>query len=208
MKKIKSFLSLIFAKRVLNKNQAWKKNPVAFQKKTMFQLIERAKKTKFGEDHSFEKIKTYEDFKNNIPIRDYEGLSNYIDLIKERKENVLWPGLPKYFCKTSGTTSGTKYIPLSKESLKNQINTARDAILTYINETKNTAIYNGKMIFIQGSPELDMTGKIPTGRLSGIVAHHIPFYLKKTGSPLLTATVLMIGKKKLMLLLKKQLTKT
>ena len=137
MKKIKSFLSLIFAKRVLNKNQAWKKNPVAFQKKTMLQLIERAKKTKFGEDHSFEKIKTYEDFKNNIPIRDYEGLSNYIDLIKKGKENVLWPGLPKYFCKTSGTTSGTKYIPLSKESLKNQINTARDAILTYIYETKN-----------------------------------------------------------------------
>ena len=91
-------------------------------------------------------------------------------------------GTSKIFCKTSGTTSGTKYIPLSKESLKNQINTARDAILTYINETKNTAIYNGKMIFIQGSPELDMTGKIPTGRLSGIVAHHIPFYLKKTDS--------------------------
>ena len=183
MKKIKSFLSLIFARHIFKKNQAWKKNPVAFQKKTMLQLIERAKKTKFGEDHSFEKIKTHEDFQNNIPIRDYEGLSNYIDLIKEGKENVLWPGLPKYFCKTSGTTSGTKYIPLSKESLKNQINTARDAILTYINETKNTAIYNGKMIFIQGSPELDMTGKIPTGRLSGIVAHHIPFYLKKNRLP-------------------------
>ena len=190
------------------KNQAWKKNPVAFQKKTMLQLIERAKKTKFGEDHSFEKIKTHEDFQNNIPIRDYEGLSNYIDLIKEGKENVLWPGLPKYFCKTSGTTSGTKYIPLSKESLKNQINTARDAILTYINETKNTAIYNGKMIFIQGSPELDLTEKYQQEDFLELLPTTFHSILKKTDSPLLTVTVLMIGKKKLMLLLKKQSKKT
>ena len=76
MKKIKSFLSLIFAKARFEQKSSLEKNPVAFQKKTMLQLIERAKKTKFGEDHSFEKIKTYEDFKNNIPIRDYEGLSN------------------------------------------------------------------------------------------------------------------------------------
>ena len=136
----------------------------------MSDLVSKAKKTKFGIDHSFSNIKNYSDFKKHVPIRDYEGLKEYIDLIKSDEKDVLWPGKPKYFCKTSGTTSGTKYIPLTKESLQNQLDTARDAILSYIHETKNTSIYNGKMIFIQGSPQLDSTGNTLTGRLSGIVA--------------------------------------
>ena len=183
MRRLKSILTLIFAKYIFQKNKSWKENPVDFQKKIMQNLLKKAQKTKFGIDHSFNEIKNYNDFKKNIPIRDYEGLSNYIDLIKNGETNVLWPGVPIYFCKTSGTTSGTKYIPLTKDSLKNQINTARDAILTYIYETKNASIYNGKMIFIQGSPELNLTGAIPTGRLSGIVAHHIPKYLRKNRLP-------------------------
>ena len=183
MKKIKAYLSLVFAKYIFNKNQAWKKNPLDFQKKIMSDLVHKAKKTKFGIDHSFSNIKNYSDFKKHVPIRDYEGLKEYIELIKSDEKDVLWPGKPKYFCKTSGTTSGTKYIPLTKESLQNQLNTARDAILSYIHETKNTSIYNGKMIFIQGSPQLDFTGKTLTGRLSGIVAHHIPFYLRGNRLP-------------------------
>ena len=183
MKKIKAYLSLVFAKYIFDKNQAWKKNPLDFQKKIMFNLVQKAKKTKFGIDHSFNNIKNYSDFKKHVPIRDYEGFNEYIELIKSDEKDVLWPGKPKYFCKTSGTTSGTKYIPLTKESLQNQLNTARDAILSYIHETKNTSIYNGKMIFIQGSPQLDFTGKTLTGRLSGIVAHHIPFYLRGNRLP-------------------------
>ena len=183
MKKIKAYLSLIFAKYIFDKNQAWKKNPLDFQKKIMFNLIHKGKKTKFGKDHSFNNITNYSDFKKHVPIRDYEGLKEYIELIKSDEKDVLWPGKPKYFCKTSGTTSGTKYIPLTKESLQNQLDTARDAILSYIHETKNTSIYNGKMIFIQGSPQLESTGKTLTGRLSGIVAHHIPFYLRGNRLP-------------------------
>ncbi len=183
MKKIKAYLSLVFAKYIFEKNQAWKKNPLEFQKKIMFDLVHKAKKTKFGTDHSFNNIKNYSDFKKHVPIRDYEGLKEYVDLIKSDEKDVLWPGKPKYFCKTSGTTSGTKYIPLTKESLQNQLDTARDAILSYIHETKNTSIYNGKMIFVQGSPQLESTGKTLTGRLSGIVAHHIPFYLRGNRLP-------------------------
>ena len=149
----------------------------------MSDLVSKAQKTKFGIDHSFSNIKNYSDFKKHVPIRDYEGLKEYIELIKSDEKDVLWPGKPKYFCKTSGTTSGTKYIPLTKESLQNQLDTARDAILSYIHETKNTSIYNGKMIFIQGSPQLDSTGNTLTGRLSGIVAHHIPFYLRSNRLP-------------------------
>ena len=183
MGSFKSILSLVFARYVVKKNNRWKNNAVEHQNKIMQSLVRNAKNTLFGKDHFFKKISNYEAFKKNIPIRDYEGLKNYISLIKDGKKNILWPGKPIYFCKTSGTTSGTKFIPLTKESISCHLNPARDAILSYIDETKNASIVDGKMIFLQGSPKLDNTSGILTGRLSGIVAHHIPFYLKKNRLP-------------------------
>ena len=180
---IKASLSLPFAKFIVSKNKKWNKNAVKVQQKTMLKLLNQAQNTIFGKDHSFSAIQNYADFKTHIPVRDYEGIKPYIDQIIDGKENILWPGKPLYFSKTSGTTSGTKYIPISKESMPNHITAARDAILSYIAETKNTAIVDGKMIFLQGSPELSKTGDILTGRLSGIVAHHIPSYLTKNRLP-------------------------
>ncbi len=180
---IKASLSLPFAKFIVTKNSKWKKNAVKVQQKLMFELIEQAKKTKFGREHNFSEIRNYSNFKMQIPIRDYEGLKGYVKLIIDGEKDILWPGKPLYFCKTSGTTSGEKYIPISKESMPNHITAARDAILSYVAETKNTSIVNGKMIFLQGSPELTKTGDILTGRLSGIVAHHVPAYLTKNRLP-------------------------
>ena len=180
---IKSFLSIYFARFIVQKNLAWKNNAVKAQENLLKNLLKTAKNTKFGFDHNFAEIKNYDDFKKNVPIRDYEDLSSYIENIKKGEANILWPGKPIYFCKTSGTTSGTKYIPITKESMPCHLNSARDAILCYIVETKNTSILNGKMIFLQGSPELTKTGDILTGRLSGIVAHHIPSYLKTNRLP-------------------------
>ena len=180
---IKSFLSLPFANYIVLKNRKWKNNAVNTQNKVLKNLIKSAKNTEFGKDHSFSEIKNYSDFKKQVPIRSYEDLSGYIEKIKIGEENILWPNKPIYFCKTSGTTSGTKYIPISKESMPNHITAARDAILSYISETKNTSIVKGKMIFLQGSPVLDKTGDILTGRLSGIVAHHVPSYLTKNRLP-------------------------
>jgi len=180
---LKSLLSLPFARQIVKKNNKWVKNAVKVQNTLFLSLIKQAKNTQFGKDHEFSEISNYSDWKNNIPIRDYEGLKTYIEQIINGKENILWPGKPLYFCKTSGTTSGTKYIPISKGSMPHHITAARDAILNYIAETKNTSIVNGKMIFLQGSPELTKTGGILTGRLSGIVAHHIPVYLTKNRLP-------------------------
>ena len=180
---IKASLSLPLAKFIVSKNKRWKNNAVKVQQKTMLKLLNQAQNTIFGKDHSFSAIQNYADFKTHIPVRDYEGIKPYIDQIIDGKENILWPGKPLYFSKTSGTTSGTKYIPISVESMPNHITAARDAILSYIAETKNTSIVDGKMIFLQGSPELSKTGNIPTGRLSGIVAHHIPSYLIKNRLP-------------------------
>jgi hypothetical protein len=180
---MKSLLSLPFAKHIIHKNKRWKNNAVKVQNELLLLLIKQAQNTQFGKDHNFTEITNYTQWKVNIPVRDYEELKNYIQQIIEGEKNVLWPGVPLYFCKTSGTTSGTKYIPISKDSMSNHITGARDAILSYIAETKNTSIVNGKMIFLQGSPELSKTGDILTGRLSGIVAHHTPSYLMKNRLP-------------------------
>jgi hypothetical protein len=180
---IKASLGLVFAKVVCKKIAKWSSNPIATQQHVFNQLIATSKNTAFGNDHHFEAIKNYEDFKANVPIKDYEDFKPYIERIKKGEENVLWPGLPNYFSKTSGTTSGAKYIPNTAASLNYQVEAARNAILCYINETKKTNFINGKMIFLQGSPELDNSLKVPIGRLSGIVAHHVPKYLQKNRLP-------------------------
>jgi hypothetical protein len=153
------------------------------QEAIMKSLVKSAKNTEFGKEHGFENINSYNDFKKQIPLRDYEQLKTYIEKIKEGKHNILWKGKPIYFAKTSGTTSGVKYIPISKDSISNHINSARDALLCYIAESGNSVFANGKMIFLSGSPELDRVGGIPTGRLSGIVNHHIPRYLRTNQLP-------------------------
>jgi len=174
---------LLFAKHIVWKNKYWKNNAVKVQNELLLSLVKQAQSTQFGKNHNFSEITNYNQWKANVPVRDYEELKNYIQQIIDGEENVLWPGVPIYFCKTSGTTSGEKYIPISKESMPNHITAARDAILSYIHESKNASIVNGKMIFLQGSPKLFKTGNILTGRLSGIVAHHTPVYLMKNRLP-------------------------
>lgn len=179
----KSFISLYYARLVVSNIKKWSIKPLETQEAVFQEIISGAKDTAFGIEHRFSEIKSYEDFKKHVPIRDYEGLSPYINRIVNGESDVLWKGTPIYFCKTSGTTSGTKYIPISKESISNHIDSAKNALLCYIAETENTRFVDGKMIFLQGSPVLEKKGKIPTGRLSGIVAHHVPSYLQKNRMP-------------------------
>jgi len=180
---IKSFAAKLFAQKIYTKTQLWVNRPVEIQNEVLKKLIKEAQHTKFGIDHHFNQIKTSVDFANNVPIRDYEDLKPYIDQVVKGEENVLWKGKPLYFAKTSGTTSGAKYIPLTKESMPYHIEAARNAILHYIHETGNADFVDGKMIFLQGSPILEEKNGIKLGRLSGIVAHFIPKYLQKNRMP-------------------------
>ena len=180
---IKSIAAKIFAKKIYNQTLAWAHKPVETQLLVFKSLIKNAKETEFGKNHHFNAIKTIDDFQKNVPVRDYEDLKSYIEKVKLGGENILWKGKPLYFAKTSGTTSGAKYIPLTKESMPTHINAARNAILHYIHEKGNADFVDGKMIFLQGSPILTEKYGIKFGRLSGIVAHFVPKYLQKNRMP-------------------------
>lgn len=156
---------------------------LADQDKILKQLLKKGSASEFGKEHHLKEINDYQSLIQAIPIRDYEKFSPYIAKIKEGKANILWPGKPLYLAKTSGTTSGAKYIPISNDSISNHINTARNALLTYIATTGKSDFASGNMIFLSGSPTLDRIGGIPTGRLSGIVNHHIPGYLRSNQLP-------------------------
>ncbi|OBQ54922.1 GH3 auxin-responsive promoter family protein [Tamlana sp. s12] len=183
MMSIKSVLAKPFAKIIYNKVQKWANNPVKTQEKVFQDLIAEATSTAFGRDHDFVSINSHADFVKRIPIRDYEALKPYVDRVVAGESDVLWKGKPLYFAKTSGTTSGAKYIPLTKESMPNHVEAARNAILMYIHETGNSKFVDGKMIFLQGSPELREQNGVKLGRLSGIVAHYVPKYLQKNRLP-------------------------
>lgn len=180
---IKSFLAKCFARHIHQRNQKWIKNPLKAQEIIFKNLIKSAAHTEFGKDHKFESIRSRKDFTKHVPVRDYEALSPYIERVKSGEKDVLWRGKPMYFAKTSGTTSGAKYIPITAASMPYHIRAARDAILAYIHETGNAKVVNGKMIFLQGSPEMTYKNGIGIGRLSGIVAHYVPRYLQRNRLP-------------------------
>lgn len=181
--KFKSFLAKPFANYIYKQIKKSMSTAVADQEQIFAGLIKTGAKTAFGKDHDFAAVKTRADFVKQVPIRDYEAFKPYIEKIKEGKHNILWKGQPIYFAKTSGTTSGVKYIPITKDSIPNHIDTARNALLCYMAETGNTKFADGKLIFLSGSPVLERVGGIPTGRLSGIVNHHVPKYLRNNQLP-------------------------
>ncbi len=180
---LKSLLARPFANYIYSKIEKNKASAVADQFEIFQKIVKAGKQTVFGKEHNLHEVANHQQFTQAVPIRDYEELKTYIEQIKEGKKNILWPGKPIYLAKTSGTTSGAKYIPITKNSISNHIDTARNALLCYMAETGNYDFAKGKMIFLSGSPELERVGGIPTGRLSGIVNHHIPKYLRSNQLP-------------------------
>ena len=180
---IRSVLSKPFANYIARQQQHWAGKPAESQEKVFQSLIAIGADTVFGKEHHFSSIRSHADFVKQVPIRDYEQLKPYLEKVKHGEADILWQGKPLYFAKTSGTTSGVKYIPISQDSIHNHINGARNALLNYVHETGKSAFLDKKLIFLSGSPVLDTSGAIPTGRLSGIVNHHVPAYLRTNQKP-------------------------
>ena len=180
---MKSLLVKPYAHFIASQVRKERTNAIDDQKKIFKELIEKGAKTTFGKDHHFDRIDSYKSFAGRVPVRDYEGLKPYFDRLVLGEQNVLWPGLPRYFAKTSGTTSGIKYIPLTADSMPNHIGTARKALMTYAARKGKASVFNGKVMFLSGSPTLSDTNGIATGRLSGIVNHEIPAWIKGNQLP-------------------------
>ena len=180
---MKTIIAILYAHLVKRRNKKWIDNPIKWQTNTFKKLIKNGVKTEFGKNHEFKNIKSYEQYKEKVPVRDYEELRPYIEKVVNGEKNILWPGKPLYFAKTSGTTSGAKYIPITKESIKTHIRSARDALLNYFLKTKNFKPLNGKHMFLQGSPELNKKRGIYHGRLSGISAHYVPKLFLRNRKP-------------------------
>jgi hypothetical protein len=180
---IRSFLAKPFAAYIASQTRQWSMQPGKFQMQILHQLVEHGKATAFGKDHDFASIRTYDDFKKHVPIRDYELLKSYFDRVVKGEADVLWKGKPLYLAKTSGTTSGTKYIPITRDSVPYHFNNSRNAVLSYVHETGNASFLDGGLIFLSGSPELDEKAGIKVGRLSGIANHHVPSYLRTNQKP-------------------------
>lgn len=187
---IKKTFARLWAKRHVKQSQAFKNRAIEDQEALLLELVKTAEKTLFGLEHEFNTVQTIEQYQNKTPVSDYESLKRYIDKTKRGEANILWPGIPLYFAKTSGTTSGSKYIPISKQGMPFQLQAAQSAILHYIDKKDSADFVNGKMIFLQGSPELEEQNGIHVGRLSGIVAHHIPAYLQKNRLPSLETNLI------------------
>lgn len=180
---LRSSLARPFAAFVASKTKKWSMDPFRYQQRIMESIVASAASTAFGRDHEFGTIKSYDDFKRHVPIRDYEVLKPYFDRVVQGEANVLWRGKPKYLAKTSGTTSGTKYIPITHDSVSNHFNSARDASMSYIHETGRATFLDGSLIFLSGSPELTEKAGIKTGRLSGIVNHEVPAIIRSNQKP-------------------------
>ncbi len=194
---IKAALSKVYAKQIVRGIKKWVKHPHGAQERSFEMLLRKAAHTSFGKDHHFQDVHSFQEFREAAPIREYEDLRPYFDRIKNGEENVCWPGRPMYLSKTSGTTSGAKYIPITKDSIGHHMRAARNALLSYIHETNQSSFVDGKMIFLQGSPALEKVNGVDTGRLSGIVAHHVPSYLQKNRMPSWEANCIEDWEKKL-----------
>ena len=180
---IRSVLSKPFANLTVAQQRKWSINPGSYQQRILENLVSKGQHTSFGRDHHLKNVSNHQEFQQAVPVRDYEGLKGYVDRILKGESDVLWQGKPAYFAKTSGTTSGTKYIPITKDSMPNHINSARNALLSYVQESGKGSFLDGKLIFLSGSPELEKKAGIYTGRLSGIVNHHVPGYLRTNQMP-------------------------
>jgi hypothetical protein len=180
---LKSLIILPFARIWASRIKQKSKRAIQSQDYWFKTLVKRGASTQFGRDHGLKPTMDYEQFKASVPLTDYEGLNGYVSRIIAGEANVLWPGLPLYFAKTSGTTSGTKFIPITRDSLPYHVGSARNAVFCYVAETNDASVFDGRMIFLSGSPILDFVGKIKAGRLSGIVNHHIPGFVKRNQLP-------------------------
>lgn len=149
------------------------------QQKVLMNLVSRAKNTEWGKKYGYSNIKTYEDFRNNVPVQTYEEVKPYVERMMQGETNILWSGTCKWYAKSSGTTSDkSKFIPVTKDALHNiHYKGGKDAVASYLAINPNSNFFSGKGLILGGShsPNLNIKNSI-VGDLSAILIENVnPF---------------------------------
>lgn len=151
-------------------------DPESLQRNVLKYLVGKGRDTEYGRDHMFSGIMNYEDFAKNIPINTYEELKGDIDRMRHGEENVLWPGLVKWYAKSSGTTNDkSKFIPVTNVGLHNiHYKGSADVVAFYLRNNPNSRIFDGKALILGGShsPNYNVEGSL-VGDLSAILIENI-----------------------------------
>jgi hypothetical protein len=177
-------MSWVMRKRI-HQIELFIKFPHDVQNELLLKLLDTAKNTEWGKKYDFENIKTYNDFKNKIPISYYNDLEKDITRLRQGEENIFWPTSSKWFAKSSGTSgSKSKYIPVTNESLIDcHFKGGKDMLALYCENYPKTTIFNGKSVIMGGSHEPSLSQSVKDGDLSAIIVENLPFWVNIHQTP-------------------------
>jgi hypothetical protein len=192
MELINSVFSWIIKKRI-HQMELFMKYPMDVQNEVLLSLIEKAKNTEWGRTHDYKSIKSYEEFKDRVPLQDYESLKDQIIRIKHGEQNVLWPTDIKWFAKSSGTATGkSKFIPVSKESLIDcHYKGGKDLLAIYHNNHPESKLILGKVLVVGGSSAINsFSNKSYYGDLSAIIMKNFPMWVEHRRVPKMSIAIM------------------
>jgi hypothetical protein len=154
------------------------------QERTLLQMVARARETDFGRRHDFAHVRSVADYQAHVPIRTYLDFDPLLEAAAAGAENVLWPGRPRYWVKTSGTTAGDKHIPVTPEAFASHRKGGWDAFLLAAERAGGAHLLAGPMLFLGGSTALAPFGNAcHLGDLSGLVVQRLPPVIRSRYSP-------------------------
>jgi hypothetical protein len=173
--------------------ESWMNNPVAAQREVLQDLVTTAQYTQFGHQYKFAKLFNLREFKNTVPVHEYDDIKPYIERMMQGEENVLWPTPVTWFAKSSGTTSDkSKFIPVSEESMKDgHFKASKDVLTLYYNNFPASDLLTGKGLVIGGSHNIyPFNEEIQFGDLSAVLMQNAPFWTNWIRTPELSVLLM------------------
>ena len=185
--------------------QKFIKTPIEFQKAILFNLINQGGNSEYGKRYGVDRIKTYEQFNNQVPVVNYEEFFPQVEKVLSGDSNIIWPGKIKWFAKSSGTTNDkSKFIPVSSMSLEqNHLKAGRDLLSVYLGNYKKSNLFDGLALALGGSKQLAPYKKnkdVFTGDISAILLKNLPFWAKMLRTPNIDIALMPDWEKKLSLM--------
>jgi hypothetical protein len=182
-----------FIKKRIHQIDLFRKYPIEVQNEWFEKLISSAKNTEWGLQYDYQSIETIRQFKERVPVQDYENLKHYVERIKKGEQNLLWPSEIKWFAKSSGTTNDkSKFIPISSESLEEcHYKGGTDMLSIYYNNFPDSKVFSGKSLMMGGSQRInELNEEQSYGDLSAIIMHNMPAWAQFFRSPDLSVALM------------------